>query len=570
MKKSIKSLLLLTSFLSMPYQCYAQIKDVAIQDEHVTQYSKVELDVSLIAQWKSPYDSNDVALDMEIRSPSGKKYTLPCFFSVGQSKKLSHWKAHFAPKEVGAYTVKFALKDNGRLINTSEPLSFSVFTSVKPGFLSVNDLWTLKFDNGELFRGIGENFGWENRANDDSKFFKTLHENPRFNYENILPKLHSQGVNFIRTWMIDWNLPIDWRITNNSNRYSNSTERFNPSGIKRMDELIAIAEKNDIYIMMAMDSHAGFIGESWERNNYNIKNGGFAHNPAEFFSNPKSRQQYKDKLRFLVARWGYSPNVAAWEFFNEIDNVIHAKSNLEKIPDSLITDWHKEMSDYLVSIDPYSHIITTSISHRDVAGLNDLPNLHINQKHVYKATEKIPEALAAYSTQHNKPYVIGEFGYEWDWSKNFDELQSGMESDFKRGLWFGLFSPTPITPMTWWWEYFDEKGTTAYFAKVSEINSLMLSTATANLRALDISSNNKLVTVLGVDNGVKQFIYLYNSGDAAAQISLNIKNSVRAPIKNIQVFNCEEGTYSQMSVDKKDSLDEISVAAKTDLILITN
>jgi hypothetical protein len=41
-----------------------------------------------------------------------------------------------------------------------------------------------------------------------------------------------------------------------------------------------------------------------------------------------------------------------------------------------------------------------------------------------------------------------------------------MDSDFKRGLWYGLFSLTPILPMSWWWEYFDNRKTDEYFKKI--------------------------------------------------------------------------------------------------------
>src|SRR5690606_17087083 len=155
-------------------------------------------------------------------------------------------------------------------------------------------------------------------------------------------------------------------------------------------------------------------------------------------------------------------------------------------------------------------IITTSISHRDIAGLNDSPNLDINQRHIYKATDSIPEVLREHSSQSQKPYMIGEFGYEWDWSINFDDVKTGMVGDFKKGLWYGLFSPTPVLPMTWWWEYFDEHGTTAYFANVQEINQLILQSATQPLQEIDVRVDSDHVNVLAIDNGSKQFIYLHN------------------------------------------------------------
>ena len=122
-----------------------------------------------------------------------------------------------------------------------------------------------------------------------------------------------------------------------------------------------------------------------------------------------------------MARWGYSPAIGMWEFFNEIDN-IQFRDQRNPIPAADIVAWHAEMAFYLKSIDPFGHLVTTSISHRDLAGLNDVKDMDINQKHIYRATSSMPETIVRYEQAHGKPYVIGEFSFEWDWSKNFDDF----------------------------------------------------------------------------------------------------------------------------------------------------
>lgn len=559
---------ILFSFFSLicSQWCMADISSVKMVEPIMNQYERAVFDVQLKAQWTNPYRESDVALLAVITTPSGKTLRLPGFYVSGDSKKLSNWRFHFAPREVGAYQFSIELQDDQRTKGKPKVITANAKPGSKPGFLQVNDLWTLKFDNGQLFRGVGENFGWEHRDEDDSRYFKALHEDPRFTYDVMLPKLHQQGANFIRTWMIFWNLPIDWQTVNNASRYKNSSERFNASGITRMDDLISLAENNNIYLMLAMDSHAGFIGENWDINPYNRKNGGFASTPEEFFSSPEARQQYQEKLRYLVARWGYSANIAAWEFFNEVDNVMYATD--KTIPDAMVTEWHQVMSDYLADIDPYNHIITTSISHRDVAGMNDLPNIDINQRHIYKATDKIPDILRDYSAQAKKPYVIGEFGFEWDWSINFNDVKAGMVGDFKKGLWYGLFSPTPVMPMSWWWEYFDEHGTTAYFAHVQEINQLILQTSTQPLKEMNVQANLDRVSVLAIDNGSKQFIYLHNPQGRSQTVQLQLPPQFSASTANVQIFDAETATYKQLARVNKGKLTGVKLPAHSNSILI--
>jgi len=566
--KKIATLLALLPISLLPFSPGANAQIVSIEPATKTlqQYELAAIDVTLKAEWKNPYASSDVALNLNIVSPSGEVALLPGFYVSGKSEANSLWRFHFAPKEVGEYQFSVSVEDDKKVLG--EPMAFSLSASVGAGkgFLQVADAWSLKFDNGELFRGIGENFGWERRDNDDSKYFKKLHEHKRFNYDHMIPALRQQGANFIRTWMIYWNLPLDWKQVSNAKRYKNSTEQFNASGIKRMDELVALLKKNDVYLMLAIDSHAGFIGNAWDSNPYNKANGGFAESAQDFFANAQARQQYKDKLRYLVARWGYSPNIAAWEFFNEVDNIIYATET--PIPDALVVDWHREMSEYLSSIDPYNHIITTSISHRDVAGLTALPHIDLNQRHMYKVTDQIPETLVKYSAETQKPYVIGEYGYEWDWSINFNEIKAEKIDDFKKGLWYGLFSPTPIAPMTWWWEFFDEHKATPYFARVREINDLMLKSSSAPLTAITVTSDAETVMSLGVNNGARQFIYLHNKTTKAIDVAVAVEGLEHKAGAQVQAYDPETGHYSRWGSFSSDGVLKVSLTPLENKILI--
>ncbi len=505
----------------------------------VRQYETVSFDSQLVAEWQDPYASNDVAVDLQIVTPSNKTLKLPGYYVEGDSNTLSSWKFKLAPKEIGSYTVSVILTDDGKITGESPASNFSVEPSDANGFIESNDNWTFKYSNGELFRGIGENFGWEARDTDDSRYFKELHEQKRFNYDQVLKKLNEQGANIIRTWMIYWNLPVDWKTVKNASRYSDDAQRFNRSGIERMDDLVSLATQYDIKIILSMDSHAGFDSNGWALNSYNQENGGPAASVEDFFVNPKAKQRYKDKLRFLVAKWSHSPSIAAWEFFNEIDNAMYHGEE-QHIADEIITEWHTEMSAYLKSIDPHQHLITTSISHRGVKGLFDIKHIDLNQSHLYKVTDRIPEIINKFVKHHNKPYFAGEFSAEWDWSKNFDDFKELMISDFKRGLWYGIFSPTPIMPLSWWWEYFDENGTTNYFNNVKKINELMLTGGNGYIREQSLNNPNVSLKTLAVTNGKNIFAYVYNATDIQQKFTLTGHQSVAKPSA---IYDCESGQY---------------------------
>lgn len=273
----------------------------------------------------------------------------------------------------------------------------------------------------------------------------------------------------------------------------------------------------------------------------------------------------------MVARYGYSPSIGMWEFFNEIDNVMYHGTPENHIPDSVITQWHSEMSAYLNEIDSYQHIITTSVSHRDVTGMNAISNIDINQRHIYRHTNDIPTLLSQYSTAFNKPYVIGEFGYEWDWSKNFDDFAVEMDSDFKRGLWLGLFNPTPVLPMSWWWEYFENRGLIPYFNRIKEIHEKMMVSETTILQAFTPKVSSEVVLTQGVKNEKNSFIYVNNTRSKKTSVEILIPDYVLSTNSTITVFDCESGSYSKLSVEHvtiSRNIVRLELQIKQDVVLI--
>jgi len=560
----ISASLLFTLFLN------AQIQHSILLNKEVQQYQKAEWNISLKTTFENPFDMNEISLDMVLTAPSGKKLALPCYFETGTSGNESLWKARFTPLEKGKYSYRFELKKASAEVSSSPINTFNAKVSKAKGFLNLNNLWTLKYDNGTLFRGIGENICWESRDDDDSKYFKKLHEDKRFNYNYMLKKLAANGGNFFRTWMIYWNLPVDWKKVQNNSRYTNSDSYYNESGMQRMDELVQLCDSLGIHMMLALESHVSLMGSGWETSNYNLANGGSAKTPTEFFALPAARAQYKNKLRLMVARYGYSPSIGAWEFFNEVDNAMYNGGPDNQIPAEVVTDWHNEMSTFLKTIDPYNHIVTTSVSHRDIPGMNDLKNIDINQRHIYKNTAGIPATILDYTAKHNKPYIIGESGFEWDWSKDFNAIAPEMDGDFRRGLWLGLFSPTPILPMSWWWEFFENRGMMSYFEIVKKVNDQMISEGQGKFEIIDVKSLEKGLEIYGVRCGKATYVYVYNSSSTKKPLQFQHMNWNKTK-GNLELLDTDLKKYTTekftISSEKVLTIDNVLIAPKQEFII---
>ena len=492
----------------------AQITSVTPSAKKVKQYDAIFFEVALTGEWENPYLQEEAALDMVLTAPSGKELVLPCFYKDGESGAESTWEARFTPQEKGKYTYFFRYTQDGELASETAPATFKSRRSKLNGFLHVRDNWTLAYDNGKPFRGVGINLCWESRTKDDSKFFSALHEqHDRFNFDAMLPDFAQNGGNFTRMWICDWNFPIDRQEGFNNHRYQETDEYMNRSACERLDHVVNILEELDIKIMLCMGQGKVVADRA-------------------FFNCPDAKTRYRNYLRYIVARWGYSPAIGMWEFFNEIDNVQHNAPD-GVIPAEEIVAWHDEMSTYLAGLDPFKHIRTTSISHRDLEGLNDLKNIDINQKHIYNATHVVPETIDAYVAKHNKHYIVGEVGYEWDWSKNFDDFADGMEMDFRRAFWYGLFSQTSLTPMTWWWEWFDEHKTIPYMKNARLISDMMLKAGKGSFEKFETVKNDK-AEAYAVRCGKTTFVYVYNGNEEVLDnISINIGKSGKIKVSTL-------------------------------------
>lgn len=560
--KSMKKIYL--NFLSIALVvlsgCSGNVIQHKLETAAVRQYEKAEFSIDIPQKFENPYDQNEVKLDMMISAPSGKKLVLPCYYDP--IAPGGGWKARFAPQESGAYQYEFVLTTAGTQTSASEKGQFQSMPSSGDGFLHPNDLWTFKFDSGKPFRGIGENVGWESRSFEDKKW----------TYDYLLPTLSENGANFFRTWMCVWNLPLAFPVVNDTDRYTNSDGYFHDGGMRRMDELVNLSDSLGLYMMLSFDAHGSLMEDGyWKFNSHNVKNGGTANTPEEFFTNDASKQKYKNRLRYIVARWGYSTSIAAWEFFNEIDNAVFTATPHDSILIShdIIKNWHDEMSTYLKEVDPYDHLITTSVSHREIEGMNDLPNLDFNQKHIYNKTHEIAPTIDEFVSLHKKPYVIGEFGYDWNWDNVTHDRGPGFDYDYKRGLWYGMFSPTPILPMTWWWEFFDERGMTKYFKHVREISDRMLAAGKGSFEKISVSAPG--LESYGAKCGEAYFIYLLN-GSAKTVSGNAIISDLNQGSVEIQYYTPSTGAYSekQTSESFNGRLEKIELKPQDEVIVIVS
>jgi hypothetical protein len=103
-----------------------------------------------------------------------------------------------------------------------------------------------------------------------------------------------------------------------------------------------------------------------------------------------------------MARWGYSPNIWALEFWNELG---------EAQPE--IVAWHRKMSQDVRALDPNRHLLSTSTWQGNAdkfAAVWDLPEMDFTQGHHYGALPGLTARIAEHLARWPKPFLNGERG----------------------------------------------------------------------------------------------------------------------------------------------------------------
>ena len=404
----------------------------------VPRFDKLELAVDLGATYDNPFDPDQVALDADFTAPSGKHVSVPGFFLVQMRREVRNgneimipegngvWRVRFAPGEVGEWTWAVRLKDRTGQISGGAG-SVRCVAGPSHGFLRVSkaDPHYLAFDDGTGYFAIGHNLPGYHAS--------------RQLAEEAMRKFAAAGENYNRWWLYSYNLGIEW---------TGQLGWYKQDAAARMDQALEWGRQLGLYYMMCLDTHQDFRATGWDRNPFNVKNGGPCANAGEFFTNDQARTYYKKRLRYEVARWGYSPSVLCWEFGNEIEGWADSTDAI-KLP------WTREMSDFLNEMDPYRHLITTSFwSHTGPPEYWALPNIDLVQTHLYtnndgNVAEPVREMSLKQWREFAKPHIFGEFG-----------IRSGAGTPEKdpagwgihNALWAGLTSFCAGGPMPWWHE----------------------------------------------------------------------------------------------------------------------
>lgn len=494
-----------------------------------------------------------------ITLPDGHEANIPAFFDGDKT-----WKIRFTPTSRGRHSFHRLVVNGMKMDHPSQlssdglPLQFDIQgPPIGAGFLRPSPRRTQQFvfDDATPYYPFGQNCGW--LAWDD--------------YDARFAKMKAAGLNWTRVWMCHWaHQNLDWRINQPMEPGSLDLEVA-----RAWDGIIAAAERHGISLQLVLQHHgqySTFVNPNWHENPWNAANGGWLEKPQDFFTDAKACELTRRKYRYIVARWGYSPAIMAWELFNEVQftdayvapdmldlwntwltngkkvtpellkkaadilvrlNNSPAKADaagnlslldLQKILSDLeygwipyaaigsdedsIAAWHDEMADAIRAADPWRHMVTTS----SIPAFSPIwAKMDFYQYHTYRPD--MIEAVRQFdkpASEFDRPVFYGEIGHH--------SIPDPAREDgryMRTMLWASLFAGGAGPAQMWDWiktdqiDFYDEFAALAKFIAAADFARLEYNPASGELAATNAATSAPL-RLLGAMSSNRTILWIFD------------------------------------------------------------
>ncbi|MDA0837058.1 MAG: cellulase family glycosylhydrolase [Planctomycetota bacterium] len=350
-----------------------------------------------------------------------------------QDSETSTWKAYgegqwcvrFFPRKAGEHRIQVLAESPSNWAKSNQ-LTLLAEASERTSLLRVSPRNRRYFEtmDGKSFFPVGLNVCWADPVQ----------------YEIYLKQFAAGGGNLVRLWMCPWNFELEWQKVGD----------YNQEAAAKMDYVFQLCEKYGLKILLCLDYHGALkADESWPVNPYNAENGGPCKAPEDFFDRAVAQQAYQNRLRYLIARYGGSPSLVAWELFNEVGLTdpyrFHKRS---------IMDWHSQMTAFLKKNDSYPRLVSTSIAglaehDSPVWRVGSLDFVQAHRYHRWRSFSKEANTAVNEFRSDGRPVMLSEFGLHKEAARNLDP--DGLF--IHNSLWAATMSGAAGSPMPWWWDH---------------------------------------------------------------------------------------------------------------------
>ena len=203
-------------------------------------------------------------------------------------------------QEICLVFLLIAIVNTDSFANRRKPNDINSFVQV-----SQQDRRYFQLSNGKPYVPIGLNM-IAPRGSSEKEALATM--------EQWMKSLSENRGNYIRIWLSHNFFDVEHERSG----------KYDSDKAKRIDAVLEMARRHNIRVKMTIEHFRHFFRDSqrWAAKPiHHVSNGGPAKDIDDFFQGRKSREQFKEKLRWYAERYGSDPIIFAWELWNEMDTV---------------------------------------------------------------------------------------------------------------------------------------------------------------------------------------------------------------------------------------------------------
>ena len=419
-----------------------------------------------------PFDPDEVALDAEIQGPEHDTFRVPLAWVEPyrarppqpprfrrewmEPEGEPHWRLTWRFQRPGPHTVAVVARVNNACVVTSSPLGVVVAPGTVPPRLRVSrrDPRFFELDDGRPWFAIGQNLC----------FIGPMQKVTPSRVATVIGRLAAHGVNYLRIWTgcDDWAISLEpgrggpgpsperWPVHERGVTHRGMGEVNQPDAAM-LDLVVEAAEAAGVRLHICLLTRDRYMRR--------------LRDPAS----PDYAAAIRDArrlFRYAVARWGASPAVAVWEYWNEIDPSLPAGR------------FYRELAAFLDETDPWRRPRTASAWAPAPALWRD-PAIQLADLHWYLRpawgqlwTDAAAAVLerAAFLRHHapDRPAILSEFGLADDqWRHSPWMRQDTALRHVHDALWASALSGLAGTAMFWWWETLEDMGAERCYAPLA-------------------------------------------------------------------------------------------------------
>tara|TARA_R110000737_G_scaffold233265_1_gene246555 strand:+ start:21802 stop:23916 length:2115 start_codon:yes stop_codon:yes gene_type:complete len=412
----------------------------------------------------NPYDPEQINFTTIFTSPSGKTHKKYGFYYLEYSEDLAKnlfvkkqtkypWRVRFAADEVGEWKMNAIVTGNGVNEKSIFDMTFTCQNSSHKGPLTTTktgtdaDRYLSYAQTGDFFNPISLNIS-------NCGPFSYL---PSENYDhlNAIQKHADESGNFTRIEIGAQNGLPDWQDMRNYNEKQD--EMFG------LDRVFQKAEDNKMYYII-FRHHVEIVGPGWGVSNWNNNPYRKALNLESlrgYYENPEAIKWQKNNLRYMYARWGYSPY---WSFYgySELEHfykgMIEQEGISEKEAIKIMLNWFLDQKKYILEELKPNELFSNSYGRltklESKAKFNGFfSNSDVVALHMYSTVKKANyerryDDVEYFWDTYKKPIIIEEMGI------NDDKLpiMCCTKIEFHNSIWSTAFMGDFGTGLDWWFD----------------------------------------------------------------------------------------------------------------------